>query len=215
MSTATAAVPQDHSFLWRRLHSLSGIVPIGAFLIQHIYGQVLALKGPKAYNDHTEFLVSIPFLIAVETALIFGPIAFHGFYGLWIWWRGTSNVADYPYAGNWLYFLQRITGIIAFVYIGYHLWEMRFTGVHLVSQPDQAYAKVAQAVANPWIAAFYAVGMVAACFHFAYGVWLFCCKWGVTVGPRSQKVSGLLCSALGVVLCYAGLASLVHFMRHP
>ena len=27
---------QGHSFLLRKLHSLSGIVPIGAFLIEHI-----------------------------------------------------------------------------------------------------------------------------------------------------------------------------------
>jgi len=59
------------------------------------------------------------------------------------------------------------------------------------------------------------VGMIAACFHFAYGLWLFCSKWGITVGPRSQKVSGVLCSALGLALCGAGLASLVQFMKHP
>jgi succinate dehydrogenase / fumarate reductase cytochrome b subunit len=191
-------------------------MPIGAFLIQHIYGQVLVLgrDGVTAYNDHTKFLTSIPFLIAVETTFIFGPIAYHGFYGLWIWLRGDSNVADYPYVGNWLYFLQRISGIIAFVYIGYHLFEMRFTGTHLVDQPEQAYQKVVDAVANPWVAAFYAVGMIAACFHFAYGLWLFGSKWGITVGERSQKISGMLCGALGVALCGAGLASLLKFMAH-
>lgn len=27
---------EGSSFLWRKLHSLSGIVPIGAFLVEHI-----------------------------------------------------------------------------------------------------------------------------------------------------------------------------------
>src|SRR5437899_10041388 len=118
MSTASEAVaaPADHSFLLRRLHSLSGVVPVGAFLIQHIYAQVLALKGPEAYNTHVEFLVSLPFLVAIETLFIFAPIAFHGGYGIYIWWRGESNVTDYPWVGNWLYFWQRITSLIAFVY---------------------------------------------------------------------------------------------------
>src|SRR5436309_6468137 len=105
MSTASGAAPAastDHSFLLRKLHSLSGVVPVGAFLIQHIYAQVLALKGPEAYNTHVEFLVSLPFLVAIETLFIFAPIAFHGGYGIYIWWRGESNVTDYHCDGNWL-----------------------------------------------------------------------------------------------------------------
>ena len=218
MSTASGAVetaPSDHSFLIRKLHSLSGVFPVGVFLLQHIYAQVLALKGPEAYNNHVEFLVSIPFLIAVETAFIFGPLAFHGGYGLYIWWRGESNVTEYPYAGNWLYFWQRVSGMIAFVYIAYHLYEQRFTGVHLATHPMESYHKVSVALGNEWILAFYVVGMIAACFHLAYGLWLFCCKWGITMGPRSQRLSAMVFGSLGFVICAAGLASLVQFRMHP
>lgn len=218
MSTASGAAvasSSDHSFLLRKLHSLSGIVPIGAFLVQHIYAQILALQGPDVYNAHVKFLVSLPFLVAVESALIFAPLLFHSGYGIFIWWRGTSNVTEYPYAGNWLYFWQRVTGLITFFYIAYHLYEQRFTGIHLASEPEQAYHKVSVALSNPLILSFYAVGMIAACFHFAYGLWLFGCKWGITMGPRSQKLSAAACGALGVLLCAGGLASLVHFQRFP
>src|ERR1022692_4195834 len=211
MSTASGAASagsSDHSFLLRKLHSVSGLFPIGAFLLQHIYAQVLALKGPDAYNQHVAFLVSLPFLVAVETAFIFAPLAFHGGYGIYIWSRGESNVTEYPYAGNWLYFWQRVSGMIAFVYICYHLYEQRFTGIHLATHPEQAYQKVSASLQNPLILAFYAVGMIAACFHLAYGMWLFGCKWGITMGPRSQKLSAALCGGLGVVACAAGLASL-------
>jgi len=214
-SGAAAAVSSDHSFLLRKLHSVSGLFPIGAFLLQHIYAQVLALKGPAAYNEHVAFLVSLPFLVTIETVFIFAPLAFHGGYGIYIWWRGESNVTDYPYAGNWLYFWQRVSGMIAFVYICYHLYEQRFTGIHLASEPGQSYAKVSAALQNPLVAAFYAIGMIAACFHLAYGLWLFGCKWGITMGPRSQKLSAALCGGLGVVACAAGLASLVHFLQFP
>jgi len=40
---------QGLSFLWRKLHSLSGIVPIGAFFIEHLFSNSDALKGPVAY----------------------------------------------------------------------------------------------------------------------------------------------------------------------
>jgi succinate dehydrogenase/fumarate reductase cytochrome b subunit len=36
----------DHSFLWRRLHSLSGVLPLGAFLCYHVFENLSALRGP-------------------------------------------------------------------------------------------------------------------------------------------------------------------------
>ena len=60
------------------------------------------------------------------------PILYHALYGIYIWYRGDSNVGDYPWTGNWLYTSQRWTGIVAFIYIVYHTYYMRFTGVHLM-----------------------------------------------------------------------------------
>ena len=41
----------DHSFLWRRLHSLSGVLPLGAFLCYHMFENLSALRGPAAYDE--------------------------------------------------------------------------------------------------------------------------------------------------------------------
>jgi hypothetical protein len=37
---------------------------------------------------------------------------------------------------------------------------------------------------NPALLAFYVVGLIAACWHFAYGIWLFAAKWGITSGEK-------------------------------
>ena len=102
---------QGYSFLLRRLHSLSGIVPIGAFLIEHFISNSEAAKGVQAYNDQVKFLTSLPFVHVLEWVFIFLPLLFHGLYGLYIWYRGDSNVGEYPWTGNWLYTSQRWTGI--------------------------------------------------------------------------------------------------------
>ena len=52
---------QGHSFLLRRLHSLSGIVPVGAFLVEHFISNSFATNGPKAYADQVKFLTGLPF----------------------------------------------------------------------------------------------------------------------------------------------------------
>ncbi len=48
-----------------------------------------------------------------------------------------SNVGDYPWTGNWMYTAQRWTGGIAFAYIVWHTYTMRFTGVDLHQYPGR------------------------------------------------------------------------------
>ena len=101
---------QGSSFVLRRLHSLTGIIPIGAFLIEHFISNSESMNGVQAYNEQVKFLTSLPFVHVLEWVFIFIPLMYHGLYGLWIWYRGDSNVGDYPWTGNWLYTSQRWTG---------------------------------------------------------------------------------------------------------
>jgi succinate dehydrogenase / fumarate reductase cytochrome b subunit len=55
-----------HSFLLRRLHSLSGIIPVGAFLIEHFVSNAFATRGPGAYTKQVELLSSFPFVFYLE-----------------------------------------------------------------------------------------------------------------------------------------------------
>jgi succinate dehydrogenase / fumarate reductase cytochrome b subunit len=204
---------QGNTFLWRKLHSLSGIVPLGAFLLEHLLSNFEALKGPAAYEAQVRFLNSLPLVRVLEWALIFLPLLYHGLYGVYIWLRGRSNIADYPWAGNWMYTAQRYTGLIATIYIAQHVLRQRFMGVSLPEHPEAAFAKVQQELANPWMLAVYVVAMLAICSHFSYGVWLFAAKWGITPGTRARKRFGLACVALGVLLTAMGLASIWAFVR--
>ena len=140
---------EGNSFLLRRMHSMTGIVPIGAFLLEHFISNYEAFKGPEAYGAQVKFLNSLPFVVGLELFFIWIPILYHGLYGVWIWWRGDTNVGDYPWQGNWLYTSQRWTGIIAFIYIVQHTYYLRFTGVHLPTHPMQSFAKVQGEFPNP------------------------------------------------------------------
>jgi succinate dehydrogenase / fumarate reductase cytochrome b subunit len=205
-------VGQGHSFLWRRLHSLSGIVPIGAFLIEHILSNFEAVNGPLAYAQQVKFLNSLPLVRVLEWAFIFIPLAFHALYGVYIAFRGRSTVNVYPWAGNWMYLTQRVTGIIALLYIVQHLYRQRFTGVMLPEHPGAAFHKVQVELSNPWMLAIYVIAMIATTWHFAYGIWLFAAKWGITPGDRARKRFGYVCTAFGIGLCAMGLAGMWAFV---
>jgi succinate dehydrogenase / fumarate reductase cytochrome b subunit len=204
---------QGHSFFWRRLHSLSGIVPVGAFLLEHFVSNAFATNGPHAYADQVKFLTGLPFLIFLEVFGIYVPLLYHSLYGFYIWFRGEPNVASYPLHGNFMYSAQRWTGGIAFLYMGWHTYTMRFSGIHLITNSQAAFHKVQMELQNPWALAFYMVGIIAASWHFGYGLYLFCSKWGITVSDRSRKGMLAFSTLVAVALIAVGFATVAAFFN--
>ena len=204
---------QGHSFLLRRLHSLSGIIPIGAFLLEHFISNAFATNGPKAYADQVKFLTGLPFVPVLEIVGIYIPILYHSFYGFYIWFRGKSNVSEYPWAGNFMYAAQRWTGGVTFAYIIWHTYTMRFSGIHLLTNSQAAFHKVQVELQNPWAASFYLIGIIAASWHFSYGVFLFCAKWGITVSQTSRKWSARVCLVLALTLISIGWFTMAAFYK--
>ncbi|MGA8044625.1 MAG: succinate dehydrogenase, partial [Terracidiphilus sp.] len=118
----------------------------------------------------------------------------------------------YPWAGNWMYTAQRYTGLIAILYIGQHVMRQRFMGISLPENPGAAFAKVQHELANPWMLAVYIIAMIAICWHFAYGIWLFAAKWGITPGEKARKRFGYVCAVFGLGLAILGLAGIWAFI---
>jgi succinate dehydrogenase / fumarate reductase, cytochrome b subunit len=204
------------SFFLRRLHSLTGIIPVGAFLFEHILiSNASAIGGPEAYARQVSFLSNLPLVFFLELFGIWIPIAFHALYGFYIWYRGDGNAVTYPWSGNWMYTAQRWTGGIAFIYIVWHTWTMRFTGVDLHAFPVASFGKVQEEVFQLPLFLFYVVGLIAASWHFAYGIWLFCAKWGIVSGEKAQQRFLIVCICFFFLMSGVGLASLATFRSRP
>ena len=85
-------------------------------------------------------------------------------------------------------------------------------GVSLPEHPYAAFHKVQLELANPWMLAVYMIAMIAICWHFAYGIWLFAAKWGITPGVTARKRFGYVCVASAWLLAVMGLASIWAFV---
>ncbi len=221
---AHSAAPQQkdlltqHHFLLRRLHSLSGIVPVGAFLVNHLLTNSTAFLGPEKFDEHVEWIHAMPFLLMIEILFIFAPLAFHAGYGVVIALQGRSNASSYPYMDNWRYTLQRATAWITLVFIIVHLLHFRFG--HWFGRMD--YKDAVHGVGAFWFTqdgffvglpmwvwmALYSVGLVAAVFHFCNGIVTFCISWGITVSDSSRQRVGIGAAGLGLVLLSWGFLSL-------
>jgi succinate dehydrogenase / fumarate reductase cytochrome b subunit len=197
------------------LHSLSGIFPIGAFLLEHFISNAFASNGPHAYADEVKFLTGIPFLVWVECLFIYAPILYHALYGFYIWYRGESNVGDYAFIGNWGYTVQRWTGAIAFFYIIWHTATMRWMGTHLVGNAAASFGKVQLELQHPWALAFYVIGILCASVHLSYGLWLFAAKWGITTGPKGRRRFAYVCVGVCLFFLTIGYVALYSFLAWP
>ncbi len=216
------AVRLSRSFVLRKLFQLSGIVPLGAFLIEHLYTNSKAMHptmGPQHYNEAVADLQAIPAVLLVEIFGIFLPLTFHAVYGLFITWEARPNNLAYKYARNWFYLVQRATGGFLFLFILFHLLNFRFgliPGLNeqaVAHHPDQAYQIVAREMQIPWVFALYVVGLFSTVWHLANGLWLFLVDWGVVIGARAQRITGYACIVFGVALFGAWLNSLFAFIR--
>jgi succinate dehydrogenase / fumarate reductase cytochrome b subunit len=203
---SAAAADSKTSYVLDKLHSLSGVIPIGAFLLEHFFENSYALVSPEKYNYVAGKLETIPWRVPVEFLFIWLPIAFHGLYGMYIWWKGKSNALSHPWMANWMYVLQRWTGIIAFAYIIWHVWTERF-----LTEGKTAYAEVVHTMSDPWVVTFYVVGILAASFHLGNGLWNFFCKWGIAVTPRAMRVAAWLGGLVAVAFSIVGLAIIMSF----
>lgn len=209
----TALSIDDRHFLLRRLHSLAGIIPLGGFLLFHFFENAAARNGAQAFNKTVAAISQLPYLYSVEILLLLLPLFFHGAYGLLITAPSRPNVLNYSFARNWAYFLQRASGVLAFLYIGYHSISTRGWAV-FVKGADFSFADMQAHLASPMVLAFYIAGILATCYHFTNGLWGFAITWGIIISYEAQEKFALVCTVLFFLLSIAGLDILSAFVLH-
>lgn len=217
------AIRLSRTFILRKLHQLSGIVPLGLFLLEHFYTNSKAVhptNGPHDFNQAVADLQGIPYILLVEIFGIFIPLLYHAFYGMIITLEWRPNNLNYPYGRNWFYTIQRVTGIILFFFIAFHVLNFRFGiipglptyGRAVAHNAGKAYDIVHDEFTNTWILAIYIVGITSTVWHLANGVWLFLVDWGIAIGARAQRLTGYACIAIGAALLAVGINAATAFL---
>ncbi len=210
------SVVASDNHLLHKIHSLTGIIPIGLFLVQHLTLNSFAFAGKEQFNAVIRFFNEIMphhLFFLMEWGVIFIPLLFHGLYGLLITSHGSTNVGSYNYFRNWMYVLQRVSGVLLVAYIGYHVYTTTFTA-RMQGLETIYYDAMAERLANPWIAFIYLAGITSATFHLANGVWNFAIRWGLVLSARSQQVFGYICLGLFAVLTGWGWFAFYAFRMH-
>jgi succinate dehydrogenase/fumarate reductase cytochrome b subunit (b558 family) len=201
--------------LLRKLHSLTGVLPVGAFLLFHLWTNAKALQGQEQFDHAVGDISHMPYLPLLEAGILL-PLLFHALYGVKLALEGKPNVGSYTFSRNWMYTLQRVTGILAFAFIVYHLTEYWLPKTRGHMAPDQFYPSLCANMSSTWhqvpvIALIYIVGIAASVFHFANGLWGFCFSWGITVSKRSQQMAATVFGLVGLAVFLLGANTAIYF----
>lgn len=225
-------IPRE--FLYRRLHSLAGVLFL-LFLCEHLFtnSRAALIFGDqgKSFVDMVNGIHSLPYLLVLELSFIWLPLAVH------VWWGidrmrsaklnsfatdgGAPSLQSYP--RNQAFTWQRITSVILIVAIGLHVYYMRF-----LEQPElvnnEYIAKLSDTVvvkADTFGGAFllvledtfkslalciaYSLFVIAAAYHGCNGLWTFAITWGISLSERARVCVRLVSNGLMLLLMFLGL----------
>ena len=216
-----------HEFLLRRLHSLSGIVPVGAYMCIHLLTNATVLGGPQTFQEKVDTIHSLgPALPFVEWTFIFIPIIFHAGLGIVRAVNCEPNSGTYRYGSNVRYTLQRVTAWIALFFIFWHVFHMHGwlhtsywteNVAHKLGggqfDPEHATSTAAGALQSLLVRILYSIGVLSTVYHLANGLWTSGITWGLWTTPAAQRRADYVCAAFGVLLAFVGMSALVGMSR--
>jgi succinate dehydrogenase / fumarate reductase cytochrome b subunit len=211
---------QKENYLLHKLHSLTGVIPVGYYMAQHLVLNSFTIAGPEKFNAVIAFFEGMPkhFLLVMEICMIWIPLLFHAIYGLFIVARAKPNYfgSVYGWPRNLMYTLQRWSGVFLFFFLIFHVCtttvQKYLTGDAKVIEFNAWYDKL---TTPPYLLLIlYVVGVATASFHLGSGIWNFCVRWGITVSDKSQDAVQKLSFAIFVVLTLVGWAALGGFLIH-
>jgi succinate dehydrogenase / fumarate reductase cytochrome b subunit len=176
-----------------------------------MYTNFLATISPERYQEQVAWLTGLPLVILLEIFFIWLPLLYHGVYGLYVAFQARNNITNYSFFRNQMFVWQRITGVLTFLFVVWHFAETRLQ-VALGNVPkEELGALIHQILSNPIALTLYIIGVIAASFHFCNGMWAFLVSWGITVGPKAQRISTYVWMIAFVIMSSMFIAALLAF----
>ena len=200
----------DSYFITRRIHSLTGIVPVGLFLVYHLYLQLYLHSGAEVYNEVINGFYDSPLAIWSLVIVVYIPLFFHAFFGIRLIFESKVQ-PSYTYFSHLLYWLQRISGVGVLLFTIAHVWNAQL-GPWVAGTWGTHFEHLSSGFADPdsglITKAVYLLGTVGAVFHFSNGINTFCMTWGIALTPKSQLRVRILSILLFIILAASAFYAL-------
>jgi succinate dehydrogenase/fumarate reductase cytochrome b subunit (b558 family) len=200
----------------RKLFSLTGVIPIGAFVVVYLWISASAMRGRDAFEAAAGAWHRTPYALLVELLLLWAPLLLHTVYGLRIMTEARPSLRRAPYTGHFMFVLQRATAPVALALLCYHGYRFRWQPLFGRTSGDDSFLQMCADLSRtsggvPWVAIFYLIGLAAIVFHLSNGLQGFCFSWGITTTRVAARRAAGLFGALGVLLYVVGASTVIYF----
>lgn len=208
-SSAEQPLVSSRDFFYKRLFSLLGIIPLGLYVVVHLYNNSNSLRGATAYNEYLRQSRTVPYYSVLVWTFVYLPMVLHALYGLVIIKRGRPNNLRYPWFRNLKYLLQRLSGLGLLFFIPAHVYKTKWEPPMHGQTLD--FRHMVEGMHEPLTLTIYLLAITGVAFHLANGIWDFCYTWGITVGPKSQRAMELFSGLAFLLLSALGLNAIRGF----
>ncbi|MEO8800594.1 MAG: hypothetical protein ABI551_22075, partial [Polyangiaceae bacterium] len=196
----------------RRLHSLCGVVPLGAFLVEHLWATAGAMKSRSAFDSRVLWLDRTKIGLVFELLFIWLPLAFHALYGIALAFDRAETDVDSPYPGTRFRPILRVSGLLSLLFIGWHSWEAPlarlFGRVPVDGMLDLVTAHLSTTVRGvPWHAIGYFIGLFVTILHFGFGLVSFVHRRQLADSELSLRRWTFRIGALSLIALLVGWAT--------
>jgi len=165
-------------------------MPVGLFLVYHLYLQLYLHYGAEIYNNEVNSFYDSPLATWALIVVVYIPLLFHSLLGLLLVFENKVQ-PSYTYFSHLLYWLQRISGIGVLLFIIAHVWNAKL-GPWIAGTWGAHFEHLSSGFTDPETGMLtktvYLLGVLGAVFHFANGINTFCMTWGIALTPNSQKM---------------------------
>jgi succinate dehydrogenase / fumarate reductase cytochrome b subunit len=189
-----------------RAFSLTGVAPLGAFLLIHVVVAATALAGTPALAATEDAVGRWPALWLVEAVFVYVPLVVHGGIGAWLAVRRVPPASPSPYPPA-VGAAMRWTGGALLAFLALHVVELRFRGGHAARLDGGGAASALAADLSttwhgvPWQGLVYLAGVACAAFHFAVGAWgFFASSARGRAHPEVRRPAAWAAAAIGVAM---------------
>lgn len=198
-----APTPDPRTTLAARAFSLSGVLPLGVFLVVHIALNARALPGELAFARAVGWTQRVPLLPIVEGVFVFLPLALHGVLGMRrVVARRALAARAYPSA---LRAAMHATGVLVVAFLAMHLPELRFRVPGVRPDAGQLLTFLGEDLSSmraglPWRGVLYLLGSACATFHFVVGLWGWFTSTPLGKSERARRFAAWWAAAVGAIM---------------
>ena len=195
----TSSSSNSSSFFRSRLGSALAVVPLGAWTVLHLWNNLAAFRGGKAWEsavtDHKHAAAEL-----VGSFIVMAPLLIHTLWGLARMRSGRPNVASYSFFANWKFLLQRLSALGVLLFLGAHIWLAKLQPRFVQGHPE-TFRDISREMHHhtPTLIV-YVLGTLGVSYHLANGLHTFLMSWGIVSSRSALKKTEWMAYAAFLIL---------------